>query len=81
MSNDNPMVTLNRAVALAMGQGPAAGLERLAALDEDPRLADHHRLHAVRGHLFERLGDASAPSITFAKPQTARRAPRSGTIS
>ncbi|HSO40868.1 MAG TPA: DUF6596 domain-containing protein, partial [Labilithrix sp.] len=53
----NPMVTLNRAIALAMVHGPAAGLERLEALDADERLADHHRLHAVRAHLFERLGD------------------------
>jgi len=58
--SDNPMVTLNRAIALAMVHGPAAGLERLQALDADPRLADHHRLHAVRAHLFERAGDHGA---------------------
>ncbi len=67
VSNHNPMVTLNRAVALAMVQGPAAGLDRLAALDEDPRLANHHRLHAVRGHLFERLGDAKRAIDHFRK--------------
>jgi predicted RNA polymerase sigma factor len=50
----NPMVTLNRAVALAMVQGPDAGLGLLATLDE--RLAGHHRLAAVRGHLLERAG-------------------------
>jgi len=53
----NPMVTLNRAVALAMVQGPAAGLESLKALERDERIADHHRLHAVRAHLYERLGE------------------------
>jgi RNA polymerase sigma factor (sigma-70 family) len=55
--SDNPMVSLNRAVAAAMVHGPAAGLAQLAALDADPRLAGHHRLDAVRGHLHERLGD------------------------
>jgi RNA polymerase sigma factor (sigma-70 family) len=57
---DNPVVALNRAVALAMVQGPAAGLAALAALDADPRVAEGHRLDAVRGHLFERLGDVAA---------------------
>ena len=54
---DNPMVSLNRAVAAAMVHGPEAGLELLASLDGDPRLRGHYRLDAVRGHLFERAGD------------------------
>jgi predicted RNA polymerase sigma factor len=49
----NPMATLNRALALAMVQGPKAGLALLATLDADRRLASHHRLHAMRGHLLE----------------------------
>jgi RNA polymerase sigma factor (sigma-70 family) len=57
---DNPMVALNRAVALAMVHGPAAGLDRLSALDADPRLTGHHRLDAVRAHLLERAGDHQA---------------------
>jgi RNA polymerase sigma factor (sigma-70 family) len=52
---DNPMVTLNRAVALAMVQGPAAALALLETVAE--RLAGHHRLHAVRAHLLEMAGD------------------------
>jgi RNA polymerase sigma factor (sigma-70 family) len=56
--SDNPMVSLNRAIAAAMVQGPAAGLTLLEALDRDPRLAGHYRLDAVRGHLHERAGDA-----------------------
>ncbi|HZE50817.1 MAG TPA: sigma-70 family RNA polymerase sigma factor [Jatrophihabitantaceae bacterium] len=52
----NPMVTLNQAVAVAMVDGPAAGLEVLAQLDGDERLAEHHRLDAVRGHLLELAG-------------------------
>jgi predicted RNA polymerase sigma factor len=53
----NPVVALNRAVATAMVHGPAAGLDGLAALDDDPRLAGHHRLHAARAHLYEMAGD------------------------
>ena len=52
----NPMVTLNRAVAKAMVEGPAAGLALLETLDE--RLDGHHRLDAVRAHLLEMDGDA-----------------------
>ena len=55
--SDNPMVALNYAIAAAMVHGPAAGLELLEALDADPRMAGHHRLDAVRAHLFERAGD------------------------
>jgi RNA polymerase sigma factor (sigma-70 family) len=51
----NPVVTLNRAVAAAMADGPEAGL---AVLDElDDRLAGHYRLEAVRAHLLEMAGD------------------------
>jgi RNA polymerase sigma factor (sigma-70 family) len=56
----NPMVTLNRAVALAQTRGPRAGLELLAALGGDTRMAGHHRLHAVRAHLLEQAGDRPA---------------------
>lgn len=52
----NPMATLNRALALAMVQGPQAGLALLATLDDDRRVASHHRLHAMRGHLLEMAG-------------------------
>jgi RNA polymerase sigma factor (sigma-70 family) len=54
----NPMVTLNRAIALAMVHGPAAGLAALDGLDA--RLAGHHRLDAVRAHLVEMAGDADS---------------------
>lgn len=53
----NPMASLGQAVALAMVQGPDAGLAKLALLDDDRRLASNHRLHAVRAHLVELLGD------------------------
>ena len=53
----NPMVALNHAIAAAMVNGPAAGLELLKALDADRRLSGHYRLDAVRAHLFEMAGD------------------------
>jgi RNA polymerase sigma factor (sigma-70 family) len=58
--SDNPMVVLNHAIAAAMVQGPQKGLDLLKALDADPRLAAHHRLDAVRAHLFEMAGDHAA---------------------
>ena len=61
----NPMVTLNRAVALGMTRGPQAGLALLATLDSDRRLADHHRLDAVRAHLLEMAGDRTAARTAF----------------
>jgi predicted RNA polymerase sigma factor len=54
---DNPVVTLNRAVAAAMVHGPEVGLALLRPLDADPQLARDHRLDAVRGHLYELAGD------------------------
>jgi predicted RNA polymerase sigma factor len=53
----NPMVTLNRAVALAEAEGPLAGLALLSTLDGDERMAGHHRLLSVRAHLLEKAGD------------------------
>jgi RNA polymerase sigma factor (sigma-70 family) len=52
----NPVVTLNRAVAAAMAEGPEAGLALLDEVAE--RLDGHHRLDAVRAHLLEMAGDA-----------------------
>ena len=59
------MFTLNHAVALAMVQGPDAGLERLAALDADERMRSHHRLDAVRAHLLELAGDADGARAAY----------------
>ena len=53
----NPMVTLNQAVAVAMVDGPRAGLELLATLDGDDRMTGHHRVDAVRAHLLEMAGE------------------------
>jgi RNA polymerase sigma factor (sigma-70 family) len=58
-----PMVSLGKAVAVAMVHGPAAGL---AATDElAGPLARHHRFHAVRGHLLEMSGDPAAAASAY----------------
>ena len=58
-----PLVSLGRAVAVAMVRGPAAGL---AAADElADELARHHRFHAVRGHLLEMSGDPAAAGSAY----------------
>jgi RNA polymerase sigma factor (sigma-70 family) len=56
----SPVVSLNRAVAVAMVDGPRAGLASLDALDGDRRLASQHRLASVRAHLHEMAGDMQA---------------------
>jgi RNA polymerase sigma factor (sigma-70 family) len=61
----NPMVTLNRAVAVALVHGPQAGLHLLATLDGDDRVAAHHRLEVVRGHLLEMAGDHAAAIASY----------------
>jgi len=63
--SDNPMVALNQAIATAMVDGPAAGLKRLDEVAADPRLAGHHRLDAVRGHLLERAGDLAGAIASY----------------
>jgi RNA polymerase sigma factor (sigma-70 family) len=71
LMSDNPMVKLNRAVAVAMVHGPGKGLELLAELVTDTRVANHHRLHAVRAHLLE-LGGNYAEAITQYRAAAAR---------
>jgi RNA polymerase sigma factor (sigma-70 family) len=60
-----PVVTLNRAVAVARVNGPRAGLALLGTLDTDERMAYTHRLEAVRGHLLEQAGDLVAARESY----------------
>jgi RNA polymerase sigma factor (sigma-70 family) len=59
------VVRLNLAVAAAMVHGPRAGLNLLASLDADERMAGYHRLAAVRGHLLEMAGDHDAARASY----------------
>jgi predicted RNA polymerase sigma factor len=63
--SDNPMVALSHAIATAMVEGPQAGLELVAALDRDERLAGHYRLDAVRAHLQEMAGSHDAAIVHY----------------
>jgi RNA polymerase sigma factor (sigma-70 family) len=60
-----PVVTLNRAVAVARVHGPLAGLALLGTLDRDERMAHNHRLEAVRAHLLERAGDTDGARKSY----------------
>jgi RNA polymerase sigma factor (sigma-70 family) len=64
-TSDNPVVALNHAVAVAMARGPQAGLDLLGKLEGDERIADDHRLHAVRGHLLELAGDRAGARAAY----------------
>lgn len=60
-----PLVTLSRAVALAMVYGPKAGLALLGTLDADGRMMYTHRLESVRAHLLERAGNPVAARESY----------------
>ena len=68
----NPVVALNRAVAVGEVHGPQAGLATLDGLEHELRSGDRHRLHAVRGHLLSIAGDEPAAARAYA--QAAREA-------
>jgi len=61
----NPFTALNRAVAVAMMHGPEAGLEVIAKLAADKRMAQHHRLLAARAHMRELAGDTEAAAADY----------------
>lgn len=61
----SPIVELNRAVAIAMAFGPAAGLELVERLTSNPALKNYHLLPSVRGDLLAKLGRAREASAEF----------------
>nr|WP_281352319.1 DUF6596 domain-containing protein [Phytoactinopolyspora alkaliphila] len=65
-----PVVALNRAVAVAMVHGARAGLTVLGTLEADDRLAQTHRLDAVRGHLLELAGELTAAQQAYQRAAT-----------
>lgn len=68
----SPVVALNRAVAIGMADGPAAGLRAVDEIAEEPALAGYHLLPAVRGDLLFRLGryDEAAADLARAAAMT-----------
>ena len=61
----SPVIELNRAVAIAMASGPAAGLERLDALAADDRLDEYPYFHAARADLLRRLNRHPEAAIAY----------------
>ena len=62
---ESPIVELNRGVAVAMAEGPAAGLRIVDALTSEPVLASYHLLPSVRGDLLEKLGRTAEAAAEF----------------
>ncbi len=76
----SPVVELNRAVALGMAFGPAAGLEVVDALQDDPRLAGYHLLPSVRGDLLQKLGRREEARTEFERAAAMTRNARERTL-
>ncbi|HEX2692724.1 MAG TPA: RNA polymerase sigma factor [Gemmatimonadaceae bacterium] len=69
----SPIVELNRAVAVAMAFGPAAGLELVDALSSEPALRNYHLLPSVRGDLLSKLGRSDEARAEFERAATMTR--------
>jgi len=69
----SPIVELNRAVAVAMAQGPAAGLQVLDTLSTEPTLQTYHLLPSVRADLLQKLGRLEEARSEFTRASTLTR--------
>jgi RNA polymerase sigma-70 factor (ECF subfamily) len=76
----SPVVELNRAVALAMAFGPAAGLEVVDTLASEPSLEGYHLLPAVRGDLLAKLGRFDEARAEFRRAASLTRNARERTL-
>jgi len=76
----SPVVELNRAVAVAMAFGPAAGLELVDALSAEPSLQGYHLLWSVRGDLLAKLGRADEARVEFERAASLTRNTRERTL-
>jgi RNA polymerase sigma-70 factor, ECF subfamily len=63
--NPSPVVELNRAVAVGLASGPAAGLDLLEPLLDDPALERYQPLHAAHAELLSRAGDAARATRAY----------------
>jgi predicted RNA polymerase sigma factor len=69
----SPVVELNRAVAVGMAFGPAAGLEVADALLDEPSMAQYHLLPSVRGDLLDKLGRRDEAQAEFERAASLTR--------
>jgi RNA polymerase sigma-70 factor (ECF subfamily) len=65
--NQSAVVELNRAVAVAMAEGPAHGLQLLDELEESGRLGDYHLFHSARGGLLGRIGRHPEAAVAYGR--------------
>jgi RNA polymerase sigma-70 factor (ECF subfamily) len=63
----SPVIALNRAVAVSMASGPAAGLALVDAIAASGALADYHLLHSTRGELLRRLGRLEEARVALSR--------------
>jgi RNA polymerase sigma factor (sigma-70 family) len=76
----SPVIELNRAVAVAMASGPAAGLELVDALTSEPSLENYHLLPSVRGDLLAKLGRSREARSEFERAASLTRNARERTL-
>lgn len=76
----SPVVELNRAVAVSMTEGAAAGLSLVDALASEAALRDYHLLPSVRADLLERLGQSDAARLEFGRAAALARNSRERTL-
>jgi RNA polymerase sigma-70 factor, ECF subfamily len=76
----SPVVELNRAVAVAMASGPAAGLALIDSLTDAPALKGYHLLPSVRGDLLEKLGRYREAAVEFDRAASLTRNNRERTL-
>jgi RNA polymerase sigma-70 factor, ECF subfamily len=76
----SPIVELNRAVAMSMAQGPAAGLRLVELLKDDPALKSYHLLPSVRGDLLKKLGRKEEARAEFERAANITRNARERTL-
>jgi RNA polymerase sigma-70 factor, ECF subfamily len=68
--NPSPVVELNRAVAVSLADGPAAGLTLLEPLLAEPALAGYQPLHAAQAELLSRAGDVAGAAVAYERALT-----------
>jgi predicted RNA polymerase sigma factor len=76
----SPIVALNRAVAVSMASGPAAGLELVDALTAEPALKNYHLLPSVRGDFLAKLGRHDEARVEFERAAGLTRNTRERTL-
>jgi RNA polymerase sigma factor (sigma-70 family) len=76
----SPIIELNRAVAMSMAEGPAAGLALVDSLKDDPALKSYHLLPSVRGDLLKKLGRKEEARTEFERAASITRNVRERTL-